>query len=69
MVPDGHGILDTVPCLVLGQETSIITRGVQDSILVGGSLDEVRTWSSLSGTRFSTTVGRGVAAVVVVRGQ
>lgn len=69
MVPDGHGILDTVPCLVLGQDTSIITRGVQDSTLMVGSLEEDKTWSSSSGTRFSARVGRGAAAVVVVRGQ
>lgn len=69
MVPDGHGILDKVPCLVLGQDTSIITKGVQDSSLVVGSRDEYKTWSSSSGTRFSTRVVRGAAAVVVVRGQ
>lgn len=69
MVPDGHGILDMVPCLVLGQDTSIITRGVQDSTLVVGSLEEDRTWSSLPGTRFSTRVCSEAAAVLVVRGQ
>lgn len=69
MVPDGHGILDIVPCLVLGQETSIITKGVQYSTLMVGSLEDDGTWSSSSGTKPSMKVCTGAAAVVVVRGQ
>lgn len=40
MVPGGQGILATIPCLVLGQDMSIITRGLQYSTLMLGSLEE-----------------------------
>lgn len=69
MVPGGHGILDTIPCLVLGQEMSIITRGLQYSTLMLGSLEEGGALSSSSGTKPSTGVWTGATTVDVVRGH
>lgn len=69
VVPGGHGILDIKPCLVLGQEMSIITRGLQYSTLMLGSLEEAGALSSSSGTKPSTGVWAGATTVVVVRGH
>lgn len=69
MVPGGHGILDTMPCLVLGQEMSIITRGLQYSTLMLGSLEEGGALLSSSGTNPSTRVWTGAITVDVVRGH
>lgn len=69
MVPGGHGIFDTMPCLVLGQEMSIITRGLQYSTLMFGSLEEGGDLSSSSGTKPSTWVWTGAMTVDVVRGH
>lgn len=68
MVPGGHGILETVPSLVLGQETSIISRGLQESTLAVGALGEGDPAPSSSGSQPSA-VWTGAAAVVVVFGQ
>lgn len=72
MVPGGHGILATRPCLVLGQDMSIISRGLQYSTLMLGSLEEggaLSSWSSSSGTKPSTSVWTGDTTVDVVRGH
>lgn len=69
MVPGGQGILDTMPCLVLGQEMSIITRGLQYSTLMLGSLEEGAALSSSSGTKPFTSVWTWDATVDVVRGH
>lgn len=71
MVPGGQGILATTPCLVLGQEMSIITMGLQYSTLMLGSLEEGGALSSLSwsGSKPSTSVWAGTTIVDVVRGH
>lgn len=69
IVPGGHDTLDTRPCLVLGQDTSIITRGLQYSTLIVGSLEDGGALLSSSGAKPSTSVWMGAAAVDVVRGQ
>lgn len=69
MVPGGHRILDTIPCLVLGQEMSIITRGLQYSTPMLGSLEDGGLRSSSSGTAPSDGVWAGAAIVDVVRGH
>lgn len=73
MDPDGQGILATTPCLVRGQDMSIITRGLQNSTLTLGSLDEggalSSTSSSSSGTSPSTRVWTRATTVDVVRGH
>ena len=69
MVPGGQGILATKPCLVLGQEMSIITRGLQYSTLMVGSLEEGGALSSPPGTKPSTRVWTGEGTVDVVRGR
>lgn len=59
-----------VPCLVLGQETSIITRGLQYSTLMLGSLEEGGPLlCSSSGSRPPTSVCTRGDAVEVVRGH
>ncbi len=69
MVPTGHGILDIMPCLVLGQEMSIIIRGLQYSTLMFGSLEEGGDPASSSGIKPSTNVWTGATTVDVVRGH
>lgn len=69
MVPGGQGILATTPCLVLGQEMSIIIRGLQYSTLMLGSWEEGGAPSSSSGIKPSTSVWTGVATVCAVRGH
>lgn len=69
MVPVGQDILATTPCLVLGQEMSIITRGLQYSTLTLGSLDEGGARSLSSGVRPSAGVWAGAAVVDVVCGH
>ena len=62
--------MDTMPCLVLGQEMSIMTRGLQYSTLMLGSLEEGGALSSSSsGTKPSSSVWTGAATVDVVRGH
>lgn len=68
IVPGGQGILETAPGLVLGQETSIISRGPQESVLADGTLGEGDSAWSSSGSR-PRAVWTGTAAVVVVRGR
>lgn len=67
--PAGQDILATTPCLVFGQEMSIITRGLQYSTLTLGSLEEGGALSSSSGVKPSTSVWTGAGAVDVVRGH
>lgn len=68
MVPGGQGILATIPCLVLGQDMSIITMGLQYSTLTLGSLEDDGTLlSSSSGTKPSTSVWTRATTVDVVR--
>lgn len=69
MVPDGQGILTTVPCLVFGQAMSIITKGLQYSTLMFGSLEEGRAPSSSSGSKAFTSVCIGDGVVVVMCGH
>lgn len=69
MLPGGQGILATMPCLVLGQEMSIITSGLQYSTLMLGSLDEGGARLSSSGSKPFTGVRAGAAIVGVVRGR
>lgn len=59
----------TMPCLVFGQEMSIIIRGLQYSTLTVGSLEEGGNLSSSSGTKPSTSVWTGGATVDVVLGH
>lgn len=69
MVPDGQGILATVPCLVLGQLMSIVTSGLQYSTLMLGSFEDGGAPSSSSGSEASMSVWTGAAIVDVVRGH
>ena len=69
IVPGGQGILETMPCLVLGHDTSIIMRGLQCSTVMGGSLEEGGALVSSPGTKFSTSVWTGATTVDVVLGQ
>lgn len=69
MVPGGHGILATTPCLVLGQEMSIITRGLQYSSRMLGSFEEGGGLSSSSGIDPFIGVWTGADTVVVVLGH
>lgn len=52
--------------MVLGHETSIISRGLQESVLAVGTLREGDSASSSSGP---SAVWTGAAPEVVVRGQ
>lgn len=69
MVPDGQGILATVPCLVLGQAMSTVARGLQYSTLVFGSFEDGGAPSLYSGSKASMSVWTGDASVDVVRGH
>lgn len=55
-----------MPCLVLGQEMSITTRGLQYSTLMLGSLEEGGDLSSSSGIKPSTSVWTGATVDVVL---
>lgn len=69
MVPGGQAILATAPCLVFDQEMSIITRGLQYSTLMLGSLEEGGDLSSSSGTKLWTMVWAGATKVDVGLGH
>ena len=69
MVPGGQSILATTPCLVLGQEMSIITSGLQYSTRMLGSLEEGGALSSSSGAKPSNAVRAGATTFEVVRGH
>lgn len=68
MVPGGQGIFAIIPCLVRGQDMSIITSGLQYSTLMLGSLEEGGAFSSSSsGAKPSTSVWTRATTVDVVR--
>lgn len=69
MVPGGQAILATTPCLVLGQEMSMVTRGLQYSTRMSGSLGEGGGLLSSSGTKPLCSVWTGAETVVVVLGH
>lgn len=69
MVPGGQGIVATMPCLVLGQEMSIITKGLQFSTRILGNCEEGGALFSSSGRKPSIDVWTGATTVDVVRGH
>lgn len=69
MVPEGQGILATVPCLVLGQVMSTVTRGLQYSTLMFGSFEDGGAPSLYSGSKASMSVWTGATIEDVVCGH